>query len=332
MSLNKHILFFWLIFFILLGVFLAFFAKPLFLSLLLVTQDWQRLFHDKIGDLLHVIHETQSWAATGSLALIGFLYGILHAVGPGHGKVVVSSYLLAGEHNLKRGLFITFTAAFLQAVMAIILVLGLSLLLGLSQNEAQGTALTLERLSLALIALVGGALLFRGVKQIKDLFSTQDAVSCDHAHDLTVEQPNRKTRKWGPILIALSIGLRPCSGALLLLLFASLLGAVKAGVLATFAMALGTAITTSTIAFLAVKSKSFAFKLSGSKGKSLPIVHAGFSFFGGVIILLFAIALFSISGTLFASVGGGAGMMDAAHHPLMRNFSQTISGTSAESD
>ncbi len=325
MSLNKRALLFWLIFFGLLGGFIAFFAKPLFLTLLLATQDWQRLFHDEIGGLLHTIQETHSWAATGSLVLVGFLYGILHAVGPGHGKIVVSSYLLAGENSLKRGLFITFTAAFLQALMAIALVLGLSLLLGLSQNEAQGTALMLERLSLALISVVGLMLLARGIKQIRDFISSkEDTCSCKNDPAPSAKQTQRKTGKLGLLLIILSIGLRPCSGALLLLLFASLLGAIKAGILATFAMALGTAITTSTIAFLAIKSKSFALKASGSKGRFLHLAHAGFSLFGGLIIILFALALFSVNGTSFASIGGGAGLMDTSQHPLMRHFSQTM--------
>lgn len=307
----KSSLCFWIVFFLGLIGGLAFFAKPIFLNLLLATQDWQRQFHDQIGSLLHAIHETHSFSATLSLALIGFIYGILHAVGPGHGKMVVSSYLLAGQNSFKRALEITFSAAFLQALMAVALVVGIPFLFGFSRDETQGAALLLERASLGLISLIGIVLFVKGGMEVWQYITRVE------------EKP--RVKKLSLFLLILSIGLRPCSGALLLLLFASLVGVVNAGIIATFTMALGTAITTSFIAFLTIKSKAAAFKLSSprseSQGRSLHLIHAGFSFFGGALILLFAYALFSMNGILSASSGGSSGLLATQQHPLMRSFS-----------
>ena len=93
----------------------------------------------------------------GALTLAGlsFLYGILHAVGPGHGKTIISSYVVANEETARRGVIISFIAAGLQALTAVVLV-GL-LLFGLNASGLQVNAWSnqLESVSYAMIALVG---------------------------------------------------------------------------------------------------------------------------------------------------------------------------------
>ena len=93
----------------------------------------------------------------GALTLAGlsFLYGILHAVGPGHGKTIISSYVVANEETVRRGVIISFIAAGLQALTAVALVA--LLLFGLNATGLQVNAWSnqLESLSYAMIALVG---------------------------------------------------------------------------------------------------------------------------------------------------------------------------------
>ena len=90
-----------------------------------------------------------------TLAALSFLYGILHAVGPGHGKTIISSYVVANEETVRRGVIISFIAAGLQALTAVALV-GL-LLFGLNASGLQINAWSnqLESVSYAMIALVG---------------------------------------------------------------------------------------------------------------------------------------------------------------------------------
>ncbi len=90
-----------------------------------------------------------------TLAALSFLYGILHAVGPGHGKTIISSYVVANEETVRRGVIISFIAAGLQALTAVALV---SLLLfGLNASGLQINAWSnqLESVSYAMIAVVG---------------------------------------------------------------------------------------------------------------------------------------------------------------------------------
>ena len=79
-------------------------------------------------------------AAIWSLAGIGFLYGAFHAAGPGHGKGVISGYILATKRTLARGVGLSFAAAFLQAAVAIGLV-GVLAVSGLIEGFLTGSSL-----------------------------------------------------------------------------------------------------------------------------------------------------------------------------------------------
>ena len=96
-------------------------------------------------------------AIGAALALVGlsFIYGIVHAIGPGHGKAIISSYVVANEETMRRGVMISFLAAGMQALTAVALV-GV-LLIGLNATGLQVNAWSnqLESVSYALIALVG---------------------------------------------------------------------------------------------------------------------------------------------------------------------------------
>lgn len=302
------------------------FWQHLYLSLVWATQDWQRAFHDDVADKLRLIKETHSWAASAGLAFIGFAYGAIHAIGPGHGKVVVSSYLLASQSSLKRGLVITFLSAMMQACVAVLLVVGLTALLGLSDRQAQQATATFETLSFALIGVIGIVLIWRGARVLLPVHHGHkhehhehgcSCGCCCHGH---APDPARIDRAEGwPALAALvfSIGLRPCSGALLLLLFADLVGALGAGIAACFAMALGTALTTGLLAVLTVRSKDLALRLTGWAGESGRRAQAWLAVIGGSLILVLAVA--------FAQ--GGLTSSDTAaatqNHPLMKGLSQT---------
>ena len=63
-------------------------------------------------------------SAVWTLLAISFAYGIFHAAGPGHGKAVISSYLVANEETARRGIVLSFASAMLQALVAVALVGG----------------------------------------------------------------------------------------------------------------------------------------------------------------------------------------------------------------
>ena len=282
-------------------------------------------------------------AGAVTLAGLSFLYGILHAVGPGHGKTIISSYVVANEETVRRGVIISFIAAGLQALTAVVLV-GL-LLFGLNASGLQVNAWSnqLESVSYAMIALVGLYLLttqllrlfrnWRGVpaahaadKQLahsRAEHHSQDHPHHDHTHGHAHDDDHHDHGhdhqhhhhapgeacdhivdarqlagpfSWRKVMaVVFSVGIRPCTGAILVLVFAVTQGVFWVGVGATFAMALGTAITVAVLATLALGSRELALKLGGANSAWANAVWTTCTIGGATIILLFGAVLFAAS-------------------------------------
>ena len=99
-------------------------------------------------------------SAAWSLMGLSFLYGIFHAAGPGHGKAVISSYLVANEETWLRGVVLSLASALLQAVVAIAVVGIAAALLNLTAPRMNSAINTIETISYALIAVIGVRLLW----------------------------------------------------------------------------------------------------------------------------------------------------------------------------
>ena len=98
---------------------------------------------------------------------------------------------------------------------------------------------------------------------------------------------------WGKALaIAFSVGIRPCTGAILILVFALSQGLLLAGVFATFAMALGTAITVSVLAALAVGSRELAKRMAGGEGRFAGFVTSGIGIGGAALVFVLGASFF----------------------------------------
>lgn len=280
-------------------------------------RDGQRVFNDLVLSDIEALREGQALVAYASLILVGFLYGVVHAVGPGHGKVVVSSYVLANENSLKRGLWVVGLSSLLQAITAIALVLGFYYLLDATRSEAERVAGFLEIASFILIGGVGLVLAAQGLGAFASLFIAarphHPSCGCGHAHAPTPAAINPSKGVGALVAMIFSIGIRPCSGALLLLFFSCMAHLTVPGVVATLAMAAGTALTTGALAILAVKSRKLALHLVESSEKRLKLVHAGLRLAGGTVIVLMAVFF------LTAQIGGDR-MPATASHPLYRSL------------
>ncbi len=275
-------------------------------------------------------------AGAFTLAGLSFLYGILHAVGPGHGKTIISSYVVANEETARRGVMISFIAAAMQALTAVALV-GL-LLFGLNASGLQINAWSnkLESASYAMIALLGVYLL---ATQLSRLWRSWRGVAGesahghaghhhhDHAHDHSHDHHHDHDHahdhghdhdhhhapgeacdhivdarqlagpfSWRKVMaVVFSVGIRPCTGAILVLVFAVTQGLFWAGVAATFAMAFGTAITVAALATLALGSRELALRLGGTNSAWANAVWTTCTIGGAVVILLFGSLLFLAS-------------------------------------
>jgi nickel/cobalt exporter len=273
-------------------------------------------------------------SAVWTLLSISFAYGIFHAAGPGHGKAVISSYLVANEETARRGIVLSFASALLQALVAVALVAVLAWLLSSTAKTMCSAEKAIEIASYALIAAFGARLVwtkgggFMRALQAKPALAAahhhdhghdhdhghhhhdhqhgpdhahshdhsqgHDHVHdehCGHSHGPTPDQlagPGGWQRGLGAIF---AVGMRPCSGAILVLVFSLAQGLFWAGIAATFVMGLGTAITVATIAVVAVSAKGLARRLSAGSEGSGTLIMRGIEFGAAGLVLLFGLGL-----------------------------------------
>ena len=311
------------------------------------------------------------------LIALSFAYGIFHAAGPGHGKAVISSYMVANEVALKRGILLSFVSALLQGLTAIaVMLLAYFVLRGTSVSMTDA-AWFMEIMSFVFVTLFGAWLLWRKLgPTVLRLFGAGPAYSLsaahaqshgghshgghshaahahsahsharhdhdhtdhDHSHDhdhgahahdhhvhgahghhdhgahahndhaagevcetcghshapdpslLSGDRFDWRTA-WSAVA---AVGIRPCSGALIVLSFALLNGLWLGGLLSVLAMSLGTAITVSALATLAVTAKNWAVYFAGD-GRMGNRIHSIIEIGGAAFVFLFGLLLLSAS-------------------------------------
>lgn len=239
----------------------------------------------------------ENGSALFSLLLVGFAYGVFHAAGPGHGKGVISAYLVADEKALRKGFALSLAAALVQALVAIGIVAIVSLALRATASTMNKLALNVELASFIAVALLGAVITWRKAGKVLGVMALARnpyaAVeeNCDHVHMPPPEELSRLTRWRDMAGVAIAAGIRPCAGALIVLVFALSQGLFAAGIAATFAMALGTALTTGAIAALAVFFKAMALRVAGGRGASGAIAIAGLELLAAAFVLVLGASL-----------------------------------------
>ncbi|MEX0627878.1 MAG: DUF1007 family protein [Cucumibacter sp.] len=231
------------------------------------------------------------------LGLLSFLYGIFHAAGPGHGKLVISSYVVAREREIVRGVALSFAAAFVQSLTAVVFILAAAGVLRLTSFAMSDAAGWLEKGSYALIAALGAWLVWRKLRSLlasRDQTHHHDHEGESHGHQHVIT-PTEVHGNWREAVgIVLAVGLRPCSGALIVLAFALAQDLLLVGIAATFVMGLGTALTVSVLAGFAVLFKGLALRAARGGNRtigwlvSLAELGAAITVFGFGIVLLMA--------------------------------------------
>lgn len=250
----------------------------------------QRALYRRLAGSLRAVKAKHSALAVASLVLLSFLYGIFHAAGPGHGKAVISAYLLASERAVKRGIGLSFAASLAQAATAIVLVSSVLFVLkefGVTTKETLGP---LALVSAGLITAMGAWMLVTSVRRLIGRLRTGGAQEPDHAccgHDHHVHAaPAGEHHTWSKAgAIVAAVGLRPCSGAVFVLLFANTIGLYAAGVWSTLAMAVGTGITVSALAVFTLWSKRAAVRVAGMKAGWIDWIYTILGVGGGLAVL-----------------------------------------------
>ena len=318
-------------------------------SLVISSIQWQREVNSELADLLYEA-KSNPWGAGSYLIGFSFIYGMLHSLGPGHGKVIVSTYLATHPTKAKASLVLTVVSAFLQALVAIVLVSVLIWGFSASMRVVNDKANMFVSLSFALVAVVGALICWKALKNIyttmrkpklkvktittlvtdtsspisvQSPMAFRSSVSegsmmlnpsnalqptehshtdhshadcgCGHQHVADADAINKAStlREYAGIIV--TIGVRPCTGAIMVLLFANMVGLYWMGVLSAFAMAVGTALTTSLIAMMTLTGKHLVkrYLAAGNKNSNASLKAAGqyLQLFGGILLVLIGLLL-----------------------------------------
>jgi ABC-type nickel/cobalt efflux system permease component RcnA/ABC-type uncharacterized transport system substrate-binding protein len=275
------------------------------------VQTQQRNFYAAMTGSLDALRT--DWTAFWVLGGLSFLYGIFHAAGPGHGKVVISSYVLANETQLRRGVLLSVLSAMLQSLVAMVFVLIAAGLLGMTSIAMGDAANWIGIASYGLVALLGLWLIARKVfgwghghhhqdmaHKAHEHLHGHDHHEHDHDHDhdhdhgdhVHVVTPQAATGNLREQLsVVLAVGLRPCSGALIVLVFALSQGLLPAGIAAVLLMGAGTAITVAVLATIAVTAKGLARRVGGVDNPVTEAVVWWLELLGAVAVLAFGVLL-----------------------------------------
>src|SRR5215813_1017832 len=308
----------------------------------------QAEFYRQFSSLLRAAKADGS--AAWSLLGLSFLYGIFHAAGPGHGKAVISSYIIANNETWTRGVVLSFASALLQALVAVAVV-GLAAALLNATAATMGRAVNvIEIVSYSLIIAIGVRLLWVKGRAFLALLHTLHRPAAvgaavtprphdhahhghahhghahhhhehDHHHDHDHDHHHgeghahhhhahdEEASAWGHahapepeelagpggwkrgLSAVLAVGLRPCSGAILVLVFALAQGLFWAGVASTFVMGIGTAITVAVIASIAVGARAWAQHFADARSGYGMLAMRGVEVGAAVVIIAFGALL-----------------------------------------
>jgi len=287
-----------------------------------------------------------SGAAMVTLLGIGFAYGVFHAAGPGHGKAVITSYMLSNERAIRRGLVISALAALLQGLVAIVLIGGAVLIFNATAQKMTAAAHVLELCAYCGIVLLGLALVWKkgkavvmtlramlgglaprfavgsaalgsenAVMRVFDEASANNSAPLKRARFRATEaQTAAIDDDCGPgcahvlaldpkdlgdgfswksaALTIVTAGARPCSGAILVLVFSLAQGIFAIGIAAVVAMAIGTALTTAGLALIAVFGKTLAVKITdGGRSRRARLIAQLIEFGAAAAVLIFGALL-----------------------------------------
>ena len=302
---------------------------------------WQSHFYRQLT------HAVRAWQQDGHAAwtLIGlsFAYGVFHAMGPGHGKAVITAYVLANRQTARNGALLAMLSALVQALVAIAMVLVLAAVLNVTAATMNQATWWLEAVSYAVITALGAYLVW--TRAVRPLWRRgapagephahhahadthvhvhadapshasagghshrhhheaapvhlhhhdhvhDDTCGCGHAHvpdPALVSGPLNLRRAWSAIA---AVGLRPCSGAIIVLVFALSQDFLFAGIASALAMGLGTGLTVAALACLAVGAGALAERIGRSGGSRwLGPLRYGIQALAAIAVLLLGISL-----------------------------------------
>ncbi|MDE1461309.1 nickel/cobalt transporter [Spartinivicinus poritis] len=286
-------------------------------TFVITVAEMHKTLHALLASHIRAVSEN-AFNYGGALVAFSFFYGAFHAVGPGHGKAVILTYLGTHKESMWKGIFISLSAAMLQSCIAIGLVSALAIVLKFNLAEVKDYGNNVAVVSYFMIIMLGLTLVSTSIHRLRKLrhaskhsdhyhYSHSDSDShshnshthhhdsgcgCSHAH-----VPEENQSLWRTLTVILSMGFRPCSGAIVVLIYAHLVGVYFYGVIAALMMGLGTGLLVSVVAIAAHLARSKLERLVARSNKISFYPRLSISNYlrciGGVFLVFLGWSLYS---------------------------------------
>jgi len=248
----------------------------------------QRDVNRALSDGVVAIKDGRSSAAVLLAMLVAFAYGVLHAIGPGHGKAVILGYFLSRDGSIWRGVRMGTQIAVLHVISAVVIVVVVRWLLDIAVAGPVDQLQALKLLSYGAITAIGLFMLARSVRSWR---RPATAAAAGHAHDCG--HHHHGGGEGG--LLSLAAGLVPCSGAVLVLVYALANGLLLSGLAMTASIAAGMAVTLSAIGMSAAWTRG---RMVGGDRPPSPArrsLRAALDLLGPLAITLLGAALLAVT-------------------------------------
>ena len=288
--------------------------------------ELQRDFHSRLATHINAVARDTTTYGWGLITL-SFAYGVFHAVGPGHGKAVIATYLGTHQESLAKGIGISMATALMQSIVAITLVSVLAIMLSFRFADVDNYGEDMALVSYLLVIILGLVLTGSAIRRIIHLkrsaknsqlvahnhgHQTAEHVTHQHDHDHDHSHDHNHdadgccqhayvppaNQSWLHTLgVVFSIGIRPCSGAIVVLIYAHLVGVYHYGIAATLLMGLGTGITVSAIAVASQYARQWLENLLSTNSDHQVLINPALisisiRLAGGLILVLMGWGLY----------------------------------------
>jgi ABC-type nickel/cobalt efflux system permease component RcnA len=269
----------------------------------------QMLLNARISHQFKAVRDTGSGAALAAILGFAFLYGVLHAAGPGHGKSIVAAYFVANKARWTSGVVMGGVISLLQGATAILVVFLLSLVLRTTQTAVENNGAMIEFVSYGLVVGIGLVLFFRAVTG-KGCGHSHGPIAPghdhgDHGHDHAAcghhhhdhdrhshrdHRPGASGRSFRRVL-TLAAGVAPCASAIIIMLFALANGALLVGAAAVLSLSVGMGVTVSAIGVLSILARGLMLRFAGGETAAGVRLERALNVAGSVLVVCFAGAL-----------------------------------------
>ncbi len=225
-----------------------------------------------ISSTIRSINDENILSTSILILSISFLYGLIHAAGPGHGKALVALYFTSNRSDYKKAFKMGYMIAITHAISALIFTFGIFYILKtMFRKNFNEMSMVAMEISASMIICVGLYLIFSAYK----------------SKNLKEKKLGKQTKS--EYVVALSAGIVPCPGVMTIVLFCIILKQYTLGILAAITMSIGMGLTISLAGILSILLNKKASNFLDNKGYILEVL-------GGVLILILGILLFTSAG------------------------------------